>query len=142
MQIIADILFYDIITDILYSGMDIKDCPTAWDNWKHLSDNWTSHPKFEPSFMPEAVVGTEKILAINAQYQVKNVGRWIFSSDKWKLPKIALNVQQDKFQNKLMSNPGIALHNYSCHSHSAHFLQKPPSILWPNVSYSCQKLTL
>ncbi len=56
-----------------HSGMDVKDCPTARDNWKYLSDNWTSHPtcptgqvtcptgqvKFEPSFVLKAVVGTE-----------------------------------------------------------------------------------
>ena len=46
--------------------MDIKDCPTAGDNWKLLSDNWTSHctcptgqVKFEPCFMLKAAVGTE-----------------------------------------------------------------------------------
>ena len=93
--------------------MDIKDCPTARDNRKYLSDNWTSHPtcptgqvKFEPSFMLKAVVGTENTAN---EYQTKNVGKWIFSSDKWKLPSV---VWQDKYQNKLMSNP-VFHHNYN-----------------------------
>ncbi len=51
-------------------------------------------------FMRKAVVGIEN--SAN-EYQTKNMGRWIFSLDKWKLPSA---VWQDKFQNKLMSNPG------------------------------------
>ncbi len=92
-------------------GMDIKDCPTALDNWKYLSDNWNSHPtcptgqvKFEPSFMLKEVVGTEN--PVN-EYQTKNVGRWIFSLDKWNLQSL---VRQDKPQNKLMSNPANHIH--------------------------------
>ncbi len=92
----------------MISGMDVKDCPTARDNWKYLSDSLTSHPtcptgqvKFEPSFMLKAVVGTENTAN---EYQTKNVGRWIFSSDKWNLPSL---VRKDKSQNKLMSNPGF-----------------------------------
>ena len=55
----ADIIYMTVMfVDTLYRlpGMDIKDCPTARDNWKLLSDNWTSHStcqtgqvKFEPS---------------------------------------------------------------------------------------------
>ncbi len=33
----------------------------------------------------------------------KSLGRYIFISDKWKLPSL---VRKDKSQNKLMSNPG------------------------------------
>ncbi len=72
--------------------MDIKDFPTARDNWKYLSDNWTSHPtcptgqpgqvKFETCFMLKAVVGTENP---TNEYQTKNV-------EKWKLPSL---VRQD-----------------------------------------------
>ena len=59
--------------------MDIKDCPTARDNWKYLSDKWTSHPicptgqvNFEPSFVLKAVAGTENP---GNEYQTKNVAR-------------------------------------------------------------------
>ncbi len=69
--------------------MDIKDCPTALDNWKYLSDNWNSHltcpvgqAKFEPSFTLKSFIETENPVNL---YQTKNIGRWIFSSDKWKL---------------------------------------------------------
>ncbi len=48
---------YSLNTHNTAPGMDIKDCQTAWDNWKYLSDNWTSHSpcptgqvKFESSF--------------------------------------------------------------------------------------------
>ncbi len=68
--------------------MDVKDCPTALDNWKYLLDNWNSHPtcptgqvKFERSFTLKAVIGTENFVN---EYETKNVGRWIFSLDKWK----------------------------------------------------------
>ncbi len=95
------------------AGLDIKDCPTALDNRKYLSDNWNSYPtcptgqvKFEPSFMLKAVVGTEN--PVN-EFQTKKLGRWIFSSDKWKLHSL---VRQDKPQNKLMSNPGLAVYRY------------------------------
>ncbi len=88
-------------------GLDIEHCPTALDNWKYLSDNWNSHPtcpagqvKFEPFFMLKAVLGTEN--PVN-EYHTKNVGKWIFSSGKWKLHPF---VRQDKPQNKLMSNHG------------------------------------
>ncbi len=85
--------------------MDIKDFPTDLDNWKYLSDNWNVPPhlsyrkvKFEPSFTLKGVVGTEN--PVN-EYQIINVGRWIFSSDKWKLHSL---VRQDNPRNKLMSN--------------------------------------
>ena len=94
--------------------MDIKDRLTALDNWKYLSNNWNSHPpcptgevKFEPSFTLKSVIGTEN--PVN-EYQKKNLGRWIFSSDKWKLYSL---VQQDKPQNKLMSNPAWLLNIYT-----------------------------
>ncbi len=47
--------------------------------------------------MLKAVLGTENSASL---YQTKNVGRWSFTSDKWKLPSL---VRQDKSQNKLMS---------------------------------------
>ncbi len=49
--------------------------------------------------MLKAVIGAENPVS---EYQTKNVGRWIFISDKWKLPSL---VRQDKSRNKLMSNP-------------------------------------
>ncbi len=64
--------------------------------------------KFELSsimFMLKAVVGTENLAS---EYQAENVGgRSIFILDKWKLPSL---VQQDKSQNKLMSNPALIFH--------------------------------
>ncbi len=48
--------------------------------------------------MLRGVVGTENTAN---EYETKNVGRWIFSSDKWKLPSL---VRKDKSQNKLMSS--------------------------------------
>ncbi len=53
--------------------------------------------------MLKAVVATEN--SVN-EYRTKNVGRWIFSSDKWKLHSL---VRQDKPQNKFMSNPAIVV---------------------------------
>ncbi len=49
--------------------------------------------------MLKAVVGTENNANEN---QIKNLGKCIFISVKWKLPSL---VRQDQFQNKLMSNP-------------------------------------
>ncbi len=49
--------------------------------------------------MLNTVVGTENNANEN---QIKNLGKWSFISDKWKLPSL---VRQDKSQNNLMSNP-------------------------------------
>ncbi len=53
--------------------------------------------------MLKAVVGTENNANEN---QIKNLGKWIFIWDKWKLPSL---VRQDKSQNKLMSNPAVSI---------------------------------
>ncbi len=53
--------------------------------------------------MLKAVVGTENTAN---EYQTKNLDRWSFSSDKWKLPSL---VRKDKSQNKLISNSAVIL---------------------------------
>ncbi len=65
------------------TGIGVKDFPSAWDNWKYLSDNWTSHPtcptgqvNFEPPFMPKAVVGTENTAN---EYQTRKMWAPTFS---------------------------------------------------------------
>ncbi len=68
------------------AGMDIKDCPTALENWTYLSDNWNSHPTWTSKiwifFYAKSSYRKRKFCQ---WVPGKNVGRWIFSLDKWKL---------------------------------------------------------